>query len=484
MSELSGNVRKLKQKNDFFYFDQFLIEKMLGRNYDVEEITTQIRNQAYRTCVAAMGEDKVAAVQTMQKWFGIHGRTVPSRETMFHLGFALHLTMEEVREYLIRGLHEPDFQVNDYREVLFMYGYTNQLTYAHVLELIQKFESMLEPELELQQHNHTDDMMEEYQINCHLPENEFLEWMSDSAEDFKGYSKTVLDYFRLYKEEILLGIKEEAEQDLEELLSQTTYAQWEKSRFHKGFRKNGHADKKRNIQKYINVELRRDNGCISEDMEKRFKEVLEMAFLSVESNQELLAELYASLNSKVRNYKTNNLKDTSKKRIPLNVNLMSDKYISDLLNISIHKERQIHLSVIQNYLTRCEEDTPLPSWMEERLRIYKYDGDMEDRELLEQWLAKKLGEQKRRCNVLKRSDLLPLILCVAQHRHFIRENKKENTNIAAAKKEFVELANHTLSACHMELLQPERYELDAVLMMCYQKDDIHYFADVLEELVK
>lgn len=480
MSELSKNIRQLKKRTDFFHFDHFIIQKMLdGERLSAEQISPEIRRKAYLNCLDAMGENRVVAVQTLQKWFGIHGRTVPSRENIFRLGFALHMSVDEVREYLVSGLCEQDFQVNDYREVILVYCIGKQMTYQEALEMISDYEKMLSEDIVLVQHNKTNDLMEEYEFNCHLSPDEFLSWMYEHCDYFKGYSKTILDYFKLFKEEILTYIKEDACKELDELLKQTNYSQWLKKR------KISAKKRRKSVEQYIRAERRKGNSTISESMEKNLLEMSQIANLSVQSNSELLLELYASLNQEVRNFKTNNKKDNTKKRFPMEINLMSDKYLSNIINISLHKERQLLLSIAEHQLTVYENKELCPANILDSIeRVGYVKKEKTTVEEAKKWVMKRSKEQGRRCQLLQRNDLLPLILCVSQRR-FLRENNSE-TEVEGeeACKSFVQLANATLSSCHMQPLQPERFEFDAVLMQCFQKDGLYFLPEVLEELVK
>lgn len=70
----------------------------------------------------------------------------------------------------------------------------------------------------------------EYGKNCELGVDDFLQWMLERVEDFKGYSKTVLDYFMTIKEEVIHEIKIDAKDYLETLLAETSLNAWEQKR--------------------------------------------------------------------------------------------------------------------------------------------------------------------------------------------------------------------------------------------------------------
>lgn len=475
---LSDSIEALRKKGDFFEFDQFIIEKMLGAGAlkRLNSRQEEIRRLAYRKCVTQMGDHHVAALQTIQKWFGIHNKSVPSREQIFQLGFALHLPEQEVRDYLKRGIREPDFQVNDYREVIFMYGLQHGLSYEEALDMIEEFQSGLPLDFEVNQHNHTNDLLGNYSVNSHLGRHCFLQWMYNYAGEFKGYSRTVLEYFKLLKKEILHEVKADAQLQLEGFLEQTSFFSWEERK---------RVSKKRRqktIPQYLSSRI--GKAEVSVQMAENILEMLEMAQISEESNSELLAELYADVNYKYRNYKTNNKKDTCKQRVPMDVNLMNDKYLSEMLNISIHKEKQIRLLLLRSQLHKEEETAFCPDWAWDILREYGYSS--KDRQIagILDWLDQRIKTQTRRCNSIQRKDLLPLLLCVAQKRYLKQLQPGEEYQAEKAKNVFIEFANYTLSACNMELLNPVRYEFDAVLCLCYQPEELYSLSDVLEAIVE
>ena len=53
----------------------------------------------------------------------------PNRENMIRLFFALGLSGDEAREWMVKGALEPDFQVNDFCELIYLYGLKKHLSY-------------------------------------------------------------------------------------------------------------------------------------------------------------------------------------------------------------------------------------------------------------------------------------------------------------------------------------------------------------------
>ena len=101
------------------------------------------------------------------------------------MGFALELSDKEMRELLVYVTCEPDFQVNDYREMIFLYGFYHHLSYAKCLTMVDKFESSLPLEFSLKQQNRTNNIWKEYGKNCELAADDFLQWMLERVEDFR-----------------------------------------------------------------------------------------------------------------------------------------------------------------------------------------------------------------------------------------------------------------------------------------------------------
>ena len=166
--------------------------------------------------------------------------------------------------------------------------------------------------------------------------------------------------------------------------------------------------------------------------------MVEISNISLNSNTELLAEMYTDLKQR--------MKLDNKRRVHSEVRLMDDKYLSDLLNVGVQKEKLMKLIVTPN--------------LENRDKLIK--------------------EQQRRCSLITRQDILPLILCLSQKR-YARRMESENYDAKKAKKEFIDFANHILNACKMAPVEEEKYELDGVLCGCFQKDEMYSLADVLEQ---
>lgn len=416
----------------YFRFDSYLIGKMLGKEWEMgaEKLTEEMRQQAYRICLQKMGQQKIASYQTIQRWFGIHGWSRPNREKLFELGFALEFSDYEAREMFVKGAMEPDFQVNDYREMTFLYGFEQSLGYEECLEMIDEFALALPGEFQVVEHNYTADIWESYGANCHLDRDSFLGWMKENAIYFKGYSKTVLGYFMDLKREILEEVKRDAAIRLDELLGETGFLQWERIK---------HLSRKKRNNTIPQFLKRKRREGFSEELEKIILELLQMSGISEASNSELLTELYADVQFQYK------IPNTRRKCGDLRI--LDDKYLSDLLNVGVQKERLINLL----------------------LREVKEDNKE---------LSHLIKEQRKRCHLIERQDILPLILCVSQKR-YLRKGKEYCAE--DAKKSFINFANRILTSCQMVSVNEERYELDALLCSCFREGEMYMLSDVLEE---
>ena len=424
----------MQETREFYGFDQYITGKMLKiEKADQRHFTEEERYLAYRLFLQRTRKNRMAATLTIKKWFGLNGTKRPNREMLFQLGFLFGHSLEEQRIMLVEGALEPDFQVNDYREMIFLYGFYQQMTYEDCLQMIREFEDKFPRDFTLNQHNFTCNMWAAYGCNCDLPKQEFLEWMLKHAEDFKGYSQTVLSYFKNIKTEILKEIKSDALRRLDELLSETGFEKWNAKW---GIRSESRL---RAVARYLKSNQCENADFVSQELKMAIMELLEIGKKSVDSNTDLLAELYTDLYQKIHSDK----KRYSRRQI----HLMDDKYLSDLLNIATQKEKLMRLIV---------RDDPDP-----------------DRKTYE------IREQQRRCVLLGRQDILPLILCVSQKR-YMRRLEKENYDMREAKQVFVDLAEQILAACQMAGFDEDKYELDHLLGSCYRPDEMYSLADVLE----
>lgn len=81
-------------------FDTFLMERWGGSEPADEK---QRRHAAFRALQKKLKDCDIAAPGTIRAWCGITKRSEPGRDKMYQLAFALHLTHEELKQYLIEG---------------------------------------------------------------------------------------------------------------------------------------------------------------------------------------------------------------------------------------------------------------------------------------------------------------------------------------------------------------------------------------------
>ena len=114
----------------FMKCDRFMIEKWKTTEKPLRQvIVDEVRQNAYYNFYDKVSKAKIASRPTIQKWFGIHGQSMPKREQIIHLAFVCQLSVDEIREYFMYAISEHDFQVNDYHEMIALYGLENHMTY-------------------------------------------------------------------------------------------------------------------------------------------------------------------------------------------------------------------------------------------------------------------------------------------------------------------------------------------------------------------
>ena len=93
---------------------------------------------------------------------------------------------------------------------------------------------------------------------------------------------------------------------------------------------------------------------------------------------------------------------------------------------------------------------------------------------------RRLQEQRKRCRLIDRHDLLPLIFEVAQRRYQADNVRKEYCR-EEAKNTFSLLANQILTACNMPCYEPGKYELDTILDVCFGETGLLSLYDIILE---
>lgn len=464
-------------------FDTFLMERLGGSEPADEK---QRRHAAFRALQKQLKDCDIAAPGTIRAWCGITKRSEPGRDKMYQLAFALHLTHEELKQYLIEGLRMPGVQVNDYREIIYYYGLEHKLSMEKCEEMILVFEKHMCRTYVPLQKTHTKRLWSFYNDWRKLDPVHFLKRMCTHAEMFKGYSKTTLDYFIRLKSELLQYIQEDVKKGMEEDLEQLGYRQWlEESGIDDG-------DDKELIKRFLkNISRRRKMqvNASAKELIRSVRRDCSVVYAEHGRNRDVLRELYAP----VVQPGTKNIfyKRASGAAAKSEIPYMSERHISDLLRVSLQKEREIQMAQALAYLRGEPKQDVCPEWICAYLDKLACEGhsDSDTPEKVsgsvtigeaEEILARQHQLQKKRCLLIQRDDLLPLLLEVSG-----RKYKKEQellgqkTDREEAKNRFCRMANTVLADCAMACLD-ERYALDRLLLDSFSKSDVEGIADLID----
>lgn len=472
-ADFEKTVADIKNNMLFMSFDRFLIGKMMPELVLEKVIPEEIRIEAYHVCMKQMDDVKVASVQTIQRWFGLHGISIPNREMIFRLGFALHLSVVEVEEYLKQGIGQPGFQMSDYREVIYYYGFYHGFSQGQAWEMIDRFEQMMPLEEVLIHSKYTERLWKLFTGKMDLPEDDYLKWMLQYSAHLKGYSRTVLEYLQSFRQEILEEICRYAEQRMQSLLWETHFFQWEEKK-HLSPRKRA-----KSIPKYLSCAEEGSGKCVSDALARSILEWLEITQLSSQANEKFLMELYASA------WEQDRLSGEIKKKVShqLYFNMMDQKYLSELFTVGDQRERQMNLLRLQRYLQEESIDKKCPERLWNRAQELGYTKESRDMKDVAAWVRDACAHQSRRCRMIHRSDLLTLVFYLAQLRYLRHmEETGENYIPETGQKMLLELADATLTACNMEKFDGKHYLLDATLWQCYQKEEMYSLSDLIDAL--
>lgn len=451
----------MKKENKFVRFDTFFVNFML--QIEERNPSTEQRKEAFHLFREKTGKIMFASFPTMQKWFGLGGYAEPGRSQIFEFAFFLPLSPEELNQFLQCGLRAPAIQINDYQETIFWYGLENSYTYEKCMELILNFECHMTADIEIQHISQTGDLLRQFQLKKNLSEEQFMGWMMANAGAFKGYSQTTLNYLIKYKKTILKHARLEQKESLETALSDTDYASW-KAKHRLRLKSEPEGDK---IRQYIY-----NNRKLPEEQRKEILNMVSFVYFEDDSNVRLISEIF------------------SKKSVPgkyyPSLHVMTEKYLSDLLNVAVHKEREIRMIQAERYLETMHDTPkdPCPEWI--IMRIQEYTGNLcGGRATVEEALScisMYRKEHKRRLVQIDRSDLLPFVQCVALQCYMESiQYESDQYDFREARKQFIELADQTLTACNMARFS-EEYELDALLLAGFQENECYLYGEMLEEM--
>lgn len=457
-------------KNQFETFDIFIISQMGYELQGTKEENEQLRKEAYHTFLHRMQGEKPASLPTIRRWFGIHGNMTPTREQIFRVAFALGLSLEKTEEYLTKGISQPGFQINDYMEIMAMYGLENHWTFEKYQSRRKEYEQNLAKEHEISHEGNTQWIMREFQHLKHEPEEQFMYWMWKHAKVFKGYSKTTQEYLNKYRQTVLEYMRRDVKKSLDLLLAETGYDNWKQKR-----RLRLPEGELECIRKYLKWNKRAKNKEVSEDLAKNILELAKLAYSQSGQNTRLIREIFPT----IRQGKEERLSFPKELAKPV-----TDKYISDLFHIPERNEMQIHIRQAMTELEKLEEEDECPEYIKNRIFEYsKGHVTVESVGEAEAWLEKFDAEGRRRRLMVKRSDLLPMILYVAQQRYLEQMAEKHQEYCQSeAKKLFLTMANAVMIGCNMPEIS-EKYRYDRLLLDCYQEEEMYGYGDIPEMIL-
>ena len=460
--EFSEYMEQVRKKHSFVRFDSFIIEKM-GYDCREEDDMEKIRHQAFREFRKRMGRQNVASMPTMRRWFGMNGYRKPSREQVYEICFALKLNREQTEEYLMKGLGEPSFQINDYQELIFLYGLENHRTFQECIRMMERFEHSLDVNYSTSKTHSTKELRNQFEASKHMEVNDFLLWMLDRADWFKGYSQTTLDYFHAYKKNIIEEIRKEEKTRLDELLGEAGYNRWISERKEKT-----EPNSRESIEKFVKNYEKSSSYNVSESLGNAILELAKDVYSDKYTNVRLISEVF----------EPGEIEQEGKEKISARfVKTVSEKYLSDLFRMPEHREMSIRIAQAKRKLAELPQEDACPDWAISLIgEIYREPLEVTTTGQGLQILEKAKLENGRRCLAVQRGDLLLLIHKVAQQR-YLRENKEEYRKSEAGKV-FCDMANATMNACCMAELS-EEYEMDAILLACYGEEEMYSFNDVL-----
>lgn len=452
------NWKKKHADHIFIEFDIFIIRE-LGYSFDSKWELERVRRSAFLDFRKRTGHFDFASLPTMRRWFGIGGYSRPRREQVLAICLKLQTGREKAKEYLTLGLGETAFQIRDHREVIFMYGLENHVSYETCLELIEQFENQWDFK-SMRKNKMSDVAFEQMFVKMKDESAEvFLAWMLSEQKFFTGYQDVILETLQQCRKEVLFFIRKDAQEKLENLLAETNYRKWLSGK------KYHDLEPREIVRRFVKTYPKGKYKEVSQNMRDNILELSSIAYSPLEANTKLLAELFPHAGDTVFDQ----------------IKGMSSKHLSDLFNVDIQWERMLVSSQTYRELQQLDTGSSCPDWVKDIMeKCNRHFSRLETVQDARSQLTKYIDEQKRRCIDIKRSDLLPMIHYVAQCRYLDEiETEGEKYNVRKAKELFVTLANRMLKSCQMAPLN-ESYELDAVLLSCFQPEEMYFFPEILE----
>ena len=264
-----------------------------------------------------------------------------------------------------------------------------------------------------------------------------------------------------YQKLIIQSAREDALSILKRELAETEYPIWR--RYH--FLKKSESDA---IRSFLYKHMQ-DNP----EYRNQLLYLTKLAYYTESSNIHLIRELFSADTANIIS------PSSEQKRYPA----MTEKRLSDLLSAGLQRERLLHTKIIIQKLKHLSENDKCPDKIKSRLQelgICKYDSKKLSVKKALDSSEKFLKDQSHRCLLIQRSDILPMIYYMAE-RDYIKQisENMEKYSREDALNYFTQIANSTLSACNMALLN-RNYLPDSFIYQCFQENELYSLSDIIE----
>ena len=167
-------------------FDTFLILEMGYSLCGTMEDQEKVRKEAYHTFLQKIRGERPASFPTIRRWFGIRSVAVPAREQIFRIVFSLGCDLETANRYFVEGVLQPSFQINDYTEMIAMYGLENRWNWEKYQRAVEEYEKGLDDDMEILHEPNTQWLFRQFEYVKTLNEEQFMYWMWEHSGIFKG----------------------------------------------------------------------------------------------------------------------------------------------------------------------------------------------------------------------------------------------------------------------------------------------------------
>ena len=429
--------------NYYQEFTSFMTKHWYPEILGDSEITQEERQGAYQNFYKTIKDARIANRQTIRRWFGLSEQSIPSRTYIFRIALAAGLSVEETEEYLQLGISQQGIQDNDYREFIARYCLDHGLGIDKCRRMIEFYERKSQNRGKWEQESNTNWVREQYTVVRDYPEEEFLVWMHKHQKYFKGYSLTVLKCYRQLVEECLIFLRKDVMESLAQELQAAGFMEWREQKGQKGVY--GGTE----IERFVKNRLRTIRNPLSPDKAKEIRRLASVAYAPQDRISDLVLELYSTMPGRNKHQDKYALYNA----LGGEIHRVDKKYISELLNSAVLREKQMILQM------------ELAAETDEAARRTK---------------EKELKKFKQRIHLVQRSDLLVLAQYIIYRRmEEISMLYEKSYSAQTAKDEFCELADGMLELCGMRRVD-DRYMLDHVLLSCFAEEDIYMFLEIIE----